>query len=94
MLSDVDGGADEALAVHEVVEREGEVRGLLQRPLRAVERLNVPFSEPDEITGEQISERCYFDELEITSAECKSPLDLGANLVKRFRSKTCSTPNL
>ena len=59
MLSDVDGGADEALAVHEVVEREGEVRGLLQRPLRAVEWLHVPFSKPDEITGEQISEKRF-----------------------------------
>ena len=59
VLPDVDGGADEALSVHEVVKREGEVRRFLQRPLGAVEWLNVPFPKPDEIPGEQISEKSF-----------------------------------
>ena len=57
MLSDVYRGADKTLAVHEVWEGEGEVRGLLQRPLRTIERLDVPFSESDEVARQQVSKR-------------------------------------
>ena len=49
VLSDVDGGANEALAVHEVVEGEREVRSLLESPLRTVERLDVPSAQTNEI---------------------------------------------
>jgi hypothetical protein len=52
MLPNVDRGADEALAVDEVLESKGEVRSLLERPFRTVEWLNVPFSETNEIPGE------------------------------------------
>ena len=56
MLPDIDGGADEALPVHEVVEGEGEVRRLLKSPLGTVERLDVPSAQTDKVARQQISE--------------------------------------
>jgi hypothetical protein len=50
MLPDIDGSADETLAVNEVVEGEGEVRGLVEEGLLgAVERLEEPLAETDKV---------------------------------------------
>ena len=56
MLPDIKGCTDTALAVNKVGEGEGQVGRLLQRPLRPVERLDVPFAQTDEITRQQITE--------------------------------------
>ena len=50
VLPDVDGGADGALAVDEVLEGEGEVRRLVQRLVgRPVERLHEPLAQPGKV---------------------------------------------
>lgn len=54
MLPHVHRRTNETFTVDEVVQREGQVRGLLQGPLWPVERLHVPFSEPDKISGQKI----------------------------------------
>ena len=53
MLANVDGGEDRALAVDKVVEAEGQVSRLVHRFVGAVERLNEPFAQADEISADQ-----------------------------------------
>ena len=54
VLSDIYRCAHRALSVHEILEREAEVRHLpLGRALRPLERLDKPFSQADKVSGQQ-----------------------------------------
>ena len=52
MLTHIDACAHRALAVHKILEGEGEVAALVEHPVRSIVRLDKPFAKPDKLFAE------------------------------------------